>query len=186
MRFSFAGIVLIFTVASSPVLLSCAAESDYSRITQIEFSRGWVTKDLTKSDGVTVEGGCWMTAESTPNDAKLTEVLCRRKADGSFTAGGGYAGFAPTEPPAEIFKSLVAILCKAHALDLGVPPRRPKGYANDVDTYVITIRSANTTNAFWVDASASHRLSPEESAAIDLFAELLTTMGNRMRAKIVL
>jgi hypothetical protein len=178
-QYNLAAVALIFAFGAWPTLLSCRPESDYSKVTRIEFSRRGLTQPLTKSDGVTVASGCEFNADSTPNDAKLWGVSCRRKADGSLT-GGGYVFDAPTKAPAEIFKSLAVVLRNANALDLNVPASASEGYAADTDNYLITIDSGGTARKFAVDASASRRLSPAESAIINLFTQLQTVMEGQM------
>jgi hypothetical protein len=182
-RKALATIAVGLALGGSLALMSCKAAPGYDSITRIEFSRGWVTQSLTKSDGTRVPGGCWYTAASSQSEASSKAVFCYRQADGLRKPGGGFAGFVATEAPSELFKSLVAVLAKANALDLDSPPSRPAGYAND--TYTLMIDSGNTTKAFAVDVSASHRLSPAESAIIDVWMQLHAVMSRHMRISMV-
>jgi hypothetical protein len=178
-RYSLGAVTLIFAFGAWPTLLSCGPESDHSNITRIEFSRQGLTQPLTKSDGVTVASGCGFYADSTPNAAKLWGVFCHPKANGSLT-GGAYVFDTPTKAPAEIFKSLVLVLRNANALDLNAPASSSESHAADTDNYVIAIDSSGTTKKFKVDASASRRLSPAESAIINLFTQLQSVIQGQM------
>jgi hypothetical protein len=177
-------------VASAGVMAvmftGCGLESQYDRITGVKFARGWGIKSLTESDAQRVPQGCMEYGESTPEDVKLGGVVCSHQANGSSKPDGHYFYLKPTESPANIFKSVVAVLKDADALDFTEDSGPSEDSTDDSGKYIVTIDLGSQPKTFTVNATSSRKLDPQESAIIDLWMRLQTAVGSKMTQGVVL